>query len=267
MMEAKTRIREPVLSARNLRAKFGGVVALDGVDLELHRAEICGVIGPNGAGKTTLFDCLTGVTNPAGGEVILNGLDITRSSATWRARHGLRRTFQRQQTFGWLTVEDNVLVALEWRGGGGGLAADFIGWPTRRRKEQDRRRQVAQALDLCGIAHLAKEPVANLPLGHARLVELARAIADAPEVLFLDEPTSGMEQTEASNLGQVAERLVREHGCSVVLVEHDIGFIMRYSHRVVALDLGRVIAEGTPKEISSNPTVQAAYLGLDASSD
>jgi len=251
----------PVLEARSLRVTFGGVNALSGVDVGFERGQICGVIGPNGAGKTTLFDCLTGVTAPSEGSIHLDGADVTGRSATWRARRGVRRTFQRQQTFGWLPVEDNVLVALEWHGGGGGLFADLTAWPSRRARERVRRERVREALALCGIEHLAGEPAGNLPVGRARLVELARAVADHPRVLLLDEPTSGMEESEVENLGAVVQRLRAEEGCAVVLVEHDVGFVMEHCDRVVVLDLGRMIADGVPDAVRQDAAVRAAYLG------
>src|ERR1700755_1147659 len=127
----------PVLEAKDIVVRFGGVHALRGVDLTVEPGEVCGLIGPNGAGKTTLFDVLSGTTLPTSGTVRLDGIDVTRRSATWRARHGLRRTFQRQQIFGSLSVEDNVLAALEWHGGGGGLAGDLLGLPSRRRRERE----------------------------------------------------------------------------------------------------------------------------------
>lgn len=251
----------PVIEARDVRVTFGGINALAGVSAAFPLGQVCGVIGPNGAGKTTLFDCLTGVTEPTAGQIFLDGAEVTGRSATWRARHGVRRTFQRQQTFGWLPVADNVLVALEWHGGGGGLLADLAAWPTRRSRERQRRRQVSEALELCGIAHLAAEPAANLPVGRARLVELARAVADHPRVLLLDEPTSGMEESEVENLGTVIQRLRAEEGCAVILVEHDVRFVMEQCDRVVVLDLGAVIADGPPGEIRHDAKVRTAYLG------
>jgi branched-chain amino acid transport system ATP-binding protein len=239
---------------------FGGVQALAEVTASFFPTEICGLIGPNGAGKTTLFDCLTGVRQPTAGSVRLDGTDISRRSPTWRARHGIRRTFQRQQTFGWLPVEDNVLVALEWKSGGGGLAADLLALSTRRSRERARRERVQEVLALCGLASMARQPAANLPIGRARMVELARAVVDRPRILLLDEPTSGLEQGEAENLAEVIRRLRRDEGCAVVLVEHDVGFVMRHCDRVIVLNLGRVIADDDPETVRANEAVQSAYL-------
>jgi branched-chain amino acid transport system ATP-binding protein len=240
---------------------FGGVRALSDVSAAFYQDEVCGLIGPNGAGKTTYFDCLSGVRTPTSGTVSYEGTDISGRSATWRARRGIRRTFQRQQTFGWLTVEENLLVALEWRGGGGGLAADLMRLPTRRARENERRARAEHVLDLCGIADLRKEPAANLPIGRARMVEMARAVVDRPRVLLLDEPTSGLEEAETENLGEVMQRVRREEGCAVVLVEHDVGFVMRQCDRIVVLNLGAVIADDVPDVVRNDAAVGAAYLG------
>lgn len=253
--------RQPVLQARDITVSFGGVRALAAVNATFYPGEVCGLIGPNGAGKTTFFDCLSGVRTPTSGTIAFDGVDITRRSATWRAQHGIRRTFQRQQTFGWLSVEDNVLVALEWRGGGGGLAADLVAFPSRVSVETERRKRVDQVLDLCGIVDLRNEPAANLPIGRARMVEMARAIVDRPRVLLLDEPTSGLEESETEHLGEVMQRARAEEGCAVVLVEHDVGFVMRQCDRIVVLNLGSVIADDVPEVIRNDAAVGAAYLG------
>jgi branched-chain amino acid transport system ATP-binding protein len=256
-----TEAERAVLEAEYVRVRFGGVTALDDVSLDVRAGEVLGLIGPNGAGKTTLFDVLSGVRPPTAGHVFLDGVDVTRRSATWRSRHGLRRTFQRQQMFGWLTVEENVLVALEWRGGGGGLLADLVALPTRKRRERARRAQTDGVLDICGLVELRNEPAWKLPIGRARMVEMARAIVDNPRALLLDEPTSGLEDADTHTLGASIHRVSRETRCAVVLVEHDVNFVMAHCDRIIALDLGRTIAVGTPEEIRANRAVQEAYLG------
>lgn len=250
-----------LLEAVDVTVRFGGVTALDGVSLAFPPDRICGLIGPNGAGKTTLFDTLSGIRTPTEGRVLYDGADVTGRSVTWRARRGIRRTFQRQQTFGWLSVEDNVIAALEWRGGGGGLLADLVRAPARVRIEQRRRRRAAEVLELCGIADIARAPAASLPLGKARLAEMARAIVDHPRVLLLDEPTSGLEEAEVENFGASIRAVRAEERCAVVLVEHDVGFVMRLSDRVVALDLGRILADGTPEQVRNDRAVAQAYFG------
>ncbi|HEV8296962.1 MAG TPA: ATP-binding cassette domain-containing protein, partial [Acidimicrobiales bacterium] len=219
------------------------------------------VIGPNGAGKTTLFDTITGVRQPTSGRVLLGDQDITGRSAVWRSRNGIRRTFQRQQPFGWLSVEDNVLAALDWRGGGGGMVADLVALPSRRRREKDRRARVAEAMELCGLTDIRRQAAGKLSIGRARMVELARAIVDHPTLLLLDEPTSGLEQHESDKLADIVRELRHSGDCSVLLVEHDVGFVMNVCDRITVLNLGEIIGGGTPAEVSSDPVVRAAYLG------
>jgi branched-chain amino acid transport system ATP-binding protein len=249
------------LRAVDVSVRFGGVAALNGVSIDAFAGEALGLIGPNGAGKTTLFDVISGVRPPTSGRIVYRGDDATRRSATWRARHGIRRTFQRQQLFGSLTVEENVLVALEWRGGGGGLPADLVALPTRRRRERERRRRTDAVIDICGLADVRSQPAGKLPIGRARMVELARAIVDEPIALLLDEPTSGLEESEMENLGESIRRVCNETDCAVLLVEHDVGFIMQNCDHIVVLHLGSVIAAGPPDTIRASPAVQKAYLG------
>nr|BFE87557.1 hypothetical protein GCM10020093_101580 [Planobispora longispora] len=177
------------------------------------------------------------------------GRDTTAVPAVRRARAGLRRTFQRTQVFGRLTVADNVLAAMEWRGGGGGLLADLTGWPARRRLERERRRRVDEVLALCGLTELRDAYAASLPVGQRRLVELARALADDPALLLLDEPTSGLDADQTTRLGEV----VRSLDTTTLLVEHDMGFVMEVCDRLVVLDLGEVIAVGTPPRSATTP--------------
>ena len=236
------------LAGVDISVRFGGVSAVNKVSIEAHAGQVLGLIGPNGAGKTTLFDVISGVRIPDAGQVLLNGADVTKMSPVTRARKGMRRTFQRVQTFGWLSVEDNVLSALEWRGGGGGILADLVASPTRRSREKQRRTRTDEVIELCGLTAVRKEPAGSLPIGLARMVELARAIVDPPSVLLLDEPTSGLDETEAARLGERIQAIKAEGTCAVVLVEHDVGFVMAQCDRIVVLDLGSVLAEGTPEE-------------------
>jgi branched-chain amino acid transport system ATP-binding protein len=185
--------------------RFGGITALDGVSLTVNRSEVCGLIGPNGAGKSTLFDVVSGVTRPHRGRVLLDGVDISSLGPAQRTWRGMRRTFQRVQTFGWLTVEDNVLAALEWRGGGGGMLADLVFSPTRRRRERERRLLVDATLERCGLSDVRSEYAGSLPIGIARMVEFARATVEPPRVLLLDEPASGLDEREAARLGSLIQ--------------------------------------------------------------
>ncbi|MFD1939511.1 ABC transporter ATP-binding protein [Nonomuraea mangrovi] len=245
------------LAVEGVCVAFGGVRALSEVSFAVPEGQVCGVIGPNGAGKTTLFDVVSGLRRPQSGRVLVSGTDVTGVSAVRRARAGLRRTFQRTQVFGRLTVADNVLAAMEWRGGGGGVLADLAGLPGRRRLEAARRERVEEVLDLCGLPALRDAYAAALPVGQRRLVELARALADRPAVLLLDEPTSGLDADQTARLREVIAAL----DTTVLLVEHDMGFVMDTCDHLVVLDLGKVIATGPPSSIRADPVVRAAYLG------
>ena len=258
-----------MLSLSDITVRFGGITALGGVSFDAKRGEVLGIIGPKGAGKTTLFDVVSGIRAPNEGKVVLDDKDVTSASSTGRARAGLRRTFQRVQAFGWLSVEDNVLAAIEWRGGGGGFLADLAYSPTRRKRERERRARVGEILDRCGLLPVRTELAGSLPIGVARMVELARAIVDEPKVLLLDEPASGLDETETARLGEVIQSVRRDFGCAVLLVEHNAGFVMEQSDRVVVLNLGTKLAEGLPAEIQKNQAVRDAYLGetLDAKAE
>jgi ABC-type branched-subunit amino acid transport system ATPase component len=251
----------PMIGLEGITVRFGGIVALGDVSLEAHAGEVLGIIGPNGAGKTTLFDVISGVRAPNEGRVRLDGVDVTHRSSSRRARLGLRRTFQRVQTFGWLSVEDNILSALEWRRGGGGFLADMTAFPTRKRRERARRRRAEEVMDRCGLLPVRHELAGSLPIGVARMVEFARAIVDAPKVLLLDEPASGLDETEIERLGTQIQTVRTETNCAVLLVEHNAGFVMEQSNRIVVLTLGSVLASGLPEEIQQNQQVRDAYLG------
>ena len=250
-----------MLCLAGISVRFGGINALTELSFEARKGEVLGIIGPNGAGKTTLFDVIAGVRAPNEGSVVLAGRDITSTSSTARARSGLRRTFQRVQTFGWLTVEENVLAALEWRGGGGGFVADLVSFPTRRHRERARRQRVDEVLERCGLVPVRHEMAGSLPIGVARMVELARAIVDEPKVLLLDEPASGLDETETVRLGEQIQSVRTETACTILLVEHNAGFVMQQCDRVVVLNLGRLLAEGLPAEVQANQAVRDAYLG------
>lgn len=251
----------PRLALEEVTVRFGGIVALDRVTVAVAAGEVLGIIGPNGAGKTTLFDVIAGIRKPSAGRLLLDGADISSASAVARAQRGVRRTFQRVQPFGWLSVEDNVIAAMEWRGGGGGFLADVVAWPTRRRRERERRGRAEVLLARCGLTDVRDQLASSLPIGIARMVELARAIADGPSLLMLDEPASCLDATEVARLGEEIQKVRSAGECAVLLVEHNAGFVMANCDRVIVLDRGRVLAAGTPEEIQRNELVQAAYLG------
>jgi branched-chain amino acid transport system ATP-binding protein len=249
-----------VLEVAGVTVRYGGVVALDDVSLDLRAGEVHGVIGPNGAGKTTLFDVISGVRRPTAGTVRLDGEDVSSRSAAWRSRHGLRRTFQRQQVFGALTVADNLRTAVEGDRRRGGVLRDLVGaadWHRDRSVDE----RVDEMLDRCHLAPIRDLPAGSLPIGAARMVELARALIGDPTVLLLDEPTSGLGEAETELMGEAIRDVVAAGRCGVLLVEHDVPFVMGLSSRITVLDLGRTIANGTPEQVRDDPAVIAAYLG------
>ena len=239
----------PALQAEHVSVRFGGVVAVDQVNLSVEPAAITGLIGPNGAGKTTIFNVFGGLQHPTEGKVLLEGRDITRLKAHARARRGMARTFQRLEIFGSLSVRDNIQVAAEIR----------RGWARDRSNPSAVAEELIQRI---GLAPVADARVDAVPTGTARLVELARALATRPSLLLLDEPGSGLDQQETGVLGDVLLDLASE-GMAVLLVEHDVELVMRVCDRVNVLDFGKLIAEGTPAEVQADPAVQAAYLGAD----
>ena len=234
----------PSLRVERVSVRFGGVVALERVDLAATPGMVTGLIGPNGAGKTTLFNVITGLQPVSEGSVLLDGEDVTRVKAHERARRGLGRTFQRLEIFGSLSVRDNLLVAAEAR------------------KAADPRQVVDEVLDRTGLSSLSHSKVDSLPTGTARLVELGRALAAAPSVLLLDEPGSGLNDDETDRLGDLLLEVAAD-GLAVVLVEHDVELVMRVCATVHVLDFGRLIASGSPDQVRRDEAVQAAYLGAE----
>jgi ABC-type branched-subunit amino acid transport system ATPase component len=259
-----------ILEARGVTVRFGGVVALDGVDLQVPRGHTVGLVGPNGAGKTTLFGVLSGLLRPKSGEVRLNGVDVTTRSPQARAKVGLSRTFQRMELFTELTVREHLVIAHRVRRGRQsvrGFFRDLSGFGERITVDEATR--VDDVLELVGLTDVADRPASSLPLGTGRLVEVARALAAEPEVVLLDEPSSGLDVHETGQLAAALSRVRRERGTAFVLVEHDIEFVVGLCDRVTVLDFGKVLIEGEPDEILHSPVVHAAYLGapVDTSRD
>jgi len=240
----------PVLEAVEVSVQFGGVQALNYVDLSAGAGRITGLIGPNGAGKTTLFNVITGLQDPNSGRVRIDGRDVTGMASYHRARLGMARTFQRLEVFGSLSARDNILAAAEFR----------QGWA---RDGSNPRKVTEGILDRVGLRPVADSRVDALPTGSARLVELGRALATRPRLLLLDEPGSGLDSEETEALGTLLLELA-DDGMAVLLVEHDVDLVMRVSNPVYVLDFGRMITQGTPKQVQADPAVQAAYLGADA---
>jgi ABC-type branched-subunit amino acid transport system ATPase component len=249
-----------VLTAEHVTVRFGGIVALDDLSIQVGEAAVVGLVGPNGAGKTTLFGVLSGLVRPRSGRVLLRGADVTRASPQRRSHLGLARTFQRIELFTELTVREHLVVAHrahERRDRQ--LLADLAGLGGR---PSPRERQVIdRLLELLGLAPIAARPAALLPLGTGRLVEVARALATEPAVVLLDEPTSGLDAEETTRLARALERTRTDLDVAIVLVEHNVDFVLELAEHVTVLDFGKVIAAGTPSAIRTNEAVQAAYLG------
>jgi ABC-type branched-subunit amino acid transport system ATPase component len=247
------------LRVEKLTVRFGGLVAVNAMSLHAPLGKITGLIGPNGAGKTTTFNSITGLQEPTEGSVFFAGRDVTKVAPQRRAQMGMGRTFQRMELFDSLTVRENVDLGRE-----AGLAGSSV-WHLikgRRRDRAEIRRSTSQALDLCGISHLAAKRPADLSTGQRRLVELARVIAGDFTMLLLDEPSSGLDRTETERFGEILMGLA-QRGIGILIVEHDMALVMSCCHYLYVLDFGTPIFEGTPAEVAASSEVRAAYLGSE----
>ncbi|NPV06376.1 MAG: ABC transporter ATP-binding protein [Anaerolineae bacterium] len=248
-----------LLEVVRVHQSFGGVRALDDVSCKVYEGQTLALIGPNGAGKTTLLNVVAGTLRPSGGEVLMRGRSILRLSAPERVRLGLVRTFQQALLFDGMTALENVMVGAHLRGRRG-LADAALRTPASRREEEDLYLEGMRYLNLVGLGSKAEDPAASLPFGQQRLLAVARALAAEPSLLLLDEPGAGLNRLEKDSLADLIRR-IREMGITVVLVEHDMGLVMRLADWVVVLDQGRRLAQGTPVEVRRNPAVIEAYLG------
>ena len=254
-----------VLDVANLRKSFGGIHAVNDVSFTLAPNEILGLIGPNGAGKTTVFDLVSGFLDVDEGTVHLGGVDVTHLSPDRRARLGLGRSFQDARIFPSLTVMENLAVSLERHLDVRDHIADALGLPAIKEQEADIRFTVDELVELMNLGAFRNKFVSELSTGSRRIVDLGMAIAHDPSVLILDEPSSGIAQRETEALGPLLVRIQREVGCALLVIEHDMGLVMGISDRMLALELGSVITEGTPEEVVANPQVVTSYLGGDLS--
>ena len=252
-----------MLRVEGLSRHFGGVYAVRDVSLGVEQGELRGIIGPNGAGKSTLFHLISGHLRPDAGRVVFRGDGIDTRPPHVRARRGLAIVFQGARIFRGMTVRENVMVgAHAWTHHGFFEAA--LRLPRHRREEREIRENADAALDRVGLSDWADRPADVLPLGQQRSMQVARALCARPSLLLLDEPASGLRAAERERLGQLLGEL-RRAGLTMMLVEHDVAFVTRLADRITVLDLGGVIAEGTPEEVRGHPGVVAAYLGKGAS--
>jgi len=253
----------PALAALGVTVRFGGLLALSDVSLEVAPGRIAGLVGPNGAGKSTLLAVLSGLLRSNAGHVELFGEDVTKASARRRAQRGVARTFQQPEIFQGLTVREHLVLAYRARTDPTRLWRDMLDPRSLLPPPPEENERVDGLLELLRLTRVAKAPVAALPLGVVRLVEVGRALAGDPQVLLLDEPLSGLDMHASEKLCEVFRSIVDEnhHSLSVIIVEHDVAAVLSLSDTVFVLDFGERIAAGTPDEIRQDPAVQAAYLG------
>jgi branched-chain amino acid transport system ATP-binding protein len=256
--------RPELLSLAEVVVRFGGVQAVDRASFELHDGEVLGLIGPNGAGKTTIFDAISGFVRPASGRIVFMGEDVTDWPPHRRAVVGLGRSFQDARLFPSMTVVENIALGLERHVTLKDPLAAACGMPAVRDAESDVAYQVNELVELLGLGAFRNKFVSELSTGSRRIVDLAMSIAHKPSVLILDEPSSGIAQRETEALGPLLLRIKEEVGCALLVIEHDMPLITGISHRLLALELGRVIAAGAPEEVVRHPEVVASYLGTNA---
>lgn len=248
-----------MLRLSNITQIFGGLNALEDVSFSVKEGSITGIIGPNGAGKTTLFNIVTGLYTQTGGDVFLGGENISFLETEELAGRGLVRTFQNVELFRKMTVLENVMVGLHTKSSSGIFSCAFK-LPRQVREEKAIREKSMVWLKYTGIAELAEMTAGNLPFGKGRLLEISRALAAEPKIILMDEPAAGLNSRETAELALLI-RKIRQSGVTVVLVEHDMDLVMDVCDAIVVLNLGKKLAEGTPREIQENPAVISAYLG------
>lgn len=255
----KTVNLEKILEIRSVSKSFGGIQAQKDISFDIDRGAVTGLIGPNGAGKTTLFNLVTGVYSPDTGSIFFDGVEITGKPPIDLVRRGISRTFQNVALFESMSALENVMVGSHIRTKSGFLSS-VIRTPGFKKEEEKTKELAFEMLDFVGLKDKAMSRAGDLPLGWQRLLEIARSLASSPSIVLLDEPAAGLNAVETSMLGEIISR-IRSKGITVLLVEHDMSLTMNISDKIVVLDQGRKLAEGTPREIQRNPEVMAAYLG------
>ena len=249
------------LLAEGITIRFGGLTAVDDATIEVPEGGFIGLIGPNGAGKTTMFNAIGGFITPTRGRIQFDGRDITSMGPSARAKLGMGRTFQKLELFGRMSVFDNLMVAAESAESRLDIVSDILSLPRRHSEEARCARIAEDMLQTLGLEWARDRRAADLPVGHARILELGRALCTKPKLMLLDEPSSGLDSDETKDFGKLLKRVNEEMGVSILLVEHDMDLVMDVCKSLYVLDFGRLIAQGTPKEIVKDPAVRAAYLG------
>ncbi|RQR25777.1 ABC transporter ATP-binding protein [Burkholderia sp. Bp9142] len=262
MQQRQERAEAPLLTVDSVSVRFGGIVALDRVSFDVRRGEVRGLIGPNGAGKSTLFNCLSRLYRCDSGTIHFDGHALSRMPRHRIAKLGVGRTFQNLALFRTMTVRDNVLVGVHSHHHNGFLA-DALRLPGAVCTERAAQARVDEALELVGLQAFSHRIVADLPFGTQKRVELARALASEPSLLLLDEPACGLNHEELSGLGELILDIRKRLNLTVLLVEHHMGLIMGVCDRIVALNFGRKIADGSPEHVRNHPDVIRAYLGAE----
>ncbi|HEM3181318.1 TPA: ABC transporter ATP-binding protein [Streptococcus suis] len=252
-----------LLEVKDLTKNFGGLTAVGDVTMELHEGELVGLIGPNGAGKTTLFNLLTGVYEPSEGTISLAGTILNGKAPSKIASLGLGRTFQNIRLFKNMTVLENVLIGLG-NHGKSEVFASFFRLPAFYKNEEELKAKAIELLKIFDLDGDADTLAKNLPYGQQRRLEIVRALATEPKILFLDEPAAGMNPQETAELTQLIRKIKEEFGITIILIEHDMSLVMEVTERIYVLEYGRLIAHGTPEEIRNNKRVIEAYLGGEA---